>query len=64
MNKTAAYDADFHAWATESAALIRQGHLAELDFNHIAEELETDDHPPTHLHRTSAETIAELATLA
>jgi len=41
MNKAAAYNADFHAWATESAALIRQGRFAELDFNHIAEELES-----------------------
>lgn len=41
MNKTAAYNVDFHAWAIESATLIRQGHLAELDLNHIAEELES-----------------------
>ena len=41
MNKAPSYDADFHAWATESAALIRQGNFAELDFNHIAEELES-----------------------
>lgn len=41
MNRAAAYNVDFHAWATESAALIRQGQLAELDFNHIAEELES-----------------------
>lgn len=41
MNKAIAYDTDFHAWATESAALIRQGRIAELDFKHIAEELES-----------------------
>ncbi len=41
MNKAAAYETDFHAWAIESASLVRQGRLAELDLNHIAEELES-----------------------
>jgi len=41
MKKTAAYETDFHAWAIESACLVRQGRLAELDLNHIAEELES-----------------------
>jgi len=35
------YDTDFHAWATENAALIRQGRVSEVDFEHIAEELES-----------------------
>ena len=35
------YDTDLYAWATGNAALIRAGHLAEVDFEHIAEELES-----------------------
>ena len=41
MNKAIAYEEDFHAWTTQSAALIRQGRLSELDLEHIAEELES-----------------------
>lgn len=41
MNKAIAYEEDFHAWTTQNAALIRQGRLGELDFEHIAEELES-----------------------
>jgi len=35
------YDRDFYAWATEQAALLRAGRLAEADVQHIAEEIET-----------------------
>ena len=35
------YDTDLYAWATNNAALIRAGRLAEVDFLHIAEELES-----------------------
>ena len=35
------YDIDLYAWATGNAALIRAGHLAEVDFEHIADELES-----------------------
>jgi hypothetical protein len=41
MTFPTSYDEDFHAWAIQSAALIRQGRLAELDLDHIAEELES-----------------------
>jgi hypothetical protein len=41
MNKAIAYEEDFHAWTAQSAALIRQGRLSELDLEHIAEELES-----------------------
>jgi hypothetical protein len=41
MSNITSYDEDFHAWAIQSAALIRQGRLAELDLDHIAEELES-----------------------
>lgn len=41
MNTTIPYHQDFHAWAIQSAALIRQGRLSELDLEHIAEELES-----------------------
>lgn len=40
MNTHISYNEDFHAWATQSAALIREGRLSELDLEHIAEELE------------------------
>jgi hypothetical protein len=35
------YDRDFYAWATEQAALLRDGKLAEADIEHIAEEIES-----------------------
>lgn len=35
------YDADFHAWTHEQAALLRTGRLSEIDVEHIAEEIET-----------------------
>jgi hypothetical protein len=35
------YEQDFYAWAMENAELIRKGKLADLDLEHIAEELET-----------------------
>ena len=41
MNKSTNYEQDFHAWTTQNVALIRQGRFAELDFEHIAEELDS-----------------------
>lgn len=41
MNRSSLYSQDFHAWATQSAELIRQGRLSELDLEHIAEELDS-----------------------
>ena len=38
---TRTYEQDFHAWALENAALLRQGRLADIDVLHIAEELES-----------------------
>ncbi|MBB6254875.1 DUF29 domain-containing protein [Nitrospirillum iridis] len=35
------YDQDFYAWATEQAALLRAGKLADADVAHIAEEIES-----------------------
>ena len=35
------YDTDFHAWATEQAALLRAGKLSEADIENIAEEIES-----------------------
>jgi hypothetical protein len=35
------YDRDFYAWATEQAALLRAGRLAEADLENIAEEIES-----------------------
>ena len=34
------YEQDLHAWALQNATLLRQGHLAEVDAEHLAEELE------------------------
>ena len=38
---TVDYDTDFHAWALHNAKLLRQGKFAELDVEHLAEELES-----------------------
>lgn len=34
------YDKDFHAWLFQTADLLRQGRLAEIDAAHVAGELE------------------------
>lgn len=34
------YDEDFYAWAVTTAALLRQRRFAEIDLEHLAEELE------------------------
>ena len=36
-----AYDKDFHAWAMEQAALMRAGRLGEVDYENVAEEIES-----------------------
>jgi vacuolar-type H+-ATPase subunit C/Vma6 len=35
------YNKDFYAWALHNAKLIRQGKFAEVDFEHVAEEIES-----------------------
>lgn len=35
-----AYEQDYHAWTQQTAELLRQKHFAEIDIEHIAEELE------------------------
>ena len=35
------YERDFHAWASQNAALLRQKRFAEIDVDNIAEELES-----------------------
>ena len=35
------YDKDFYAWSLHNAALIREGKLSEVDFEHVAEEIES-----------------------
>jgi hypothetical protein len=35
------YDNDFHAWTHEQASLLRAGNLAEADFSHIIDEIES-----------------------
>ncbi len=34
------YDEDFVAWASETARLLREGRFNEIDFEHLAEEVE------------------------
>jgi hypothetical protein len=36
----AGYDADFFQWTQSTAEMIRQGRLAEVDLEHVAEEIE------------------------
>jgi hypothetical protein len=37
---TTLYDQDFYTWALESARGLREGRFADIDIEHIAEELE------------------------
>ena len=39
--RSSLYDHDFYAWSSQQAALLRAGHLAEADLEHIAEEIES-----------------------
>lgn len=41
MNRQADYDTDFYAWSMRQAEALRAGRLADVDREHIAEELET-----------------------
>jgi hypothetical protein len=34
------YESDFYGWAVNTAQLLRDGKMSEVDFDHIAEELE------------------------
>lgn len=40
-NATTEYERDFHAWALENAALLRQRQFMEVDVENIAEELDS-----------------------
>ncbi len=40
MNKVIDYEQDFYSWALHHAQLLREGRFAELDIEHLAEELE------------------------
>ncbi len=35
------YNTDFYAWTREQAALLKSGRLAEIDMNHLIEEIES-----------------------
>jgi hypothetical protein len=37
---TELYDQDFYAWTQRNADLLRQGRAAEIDLEHLAEEIE------------------------
>lgn len=38
---TTGYDQDFHQWTEDQALLLRSGHYASLDIDHLVEELES-----------------------
>ena len=40
MSTAELHEQDFYAWVERNATLIREGQMAELDFEHIADELE------------------------
>jgi hypothetical protein len=40
VSPEAGYDADFFQWTQSTAEMIRQGRLAEVDLEHVAEEIE------------------------
>jgi ribosomal protein L29 len=40
MAASGTYESDFYAWTQEQAALLRAGRFAELDVEHIIEEIE------------------------
>lgn len=35
------YDQDYYAWTRENARLLREGRVGEIDFEHLAEEVES-----------------------
>ena len=37
---TGQYDRDYAEWAAETAKLLREGRLQEVDLDHVAEEIE------------------------
>lgn len=41
VKRQQAYEKDFYAWILHNAALLRAGKLAEVDAEHVAEELES-----------------------
>jgi len=41
ITNTTLYDRDFYAWANEQARLIRAGLVSDLDFENLAEEIES-----------------------
>jgi hypothetical protein len=40
LMSTRAYEADFYRWATETARALREGRFADVDLEHVAEEIE------------------------
>ncbi len=41
MTATCTHDADRYAWAEQQAGLLRAGRLSELDFDYLAEEMDS-----------------------
>ena len=40
MTTAVHHDQDFYSWAMQTAQLVREGRLAEIDCEYVAEELE------------------------
>ena len=40
MSKVVDYETDFYSWALHNAKLLKEGKFAELDVDHLIEELE------------------------
>ncbi len=40
-HELATYDIDFHLWSQTQAALIREGRIAEIDLENVAEQIES-----------------------
>lgn len=45
MTTAAHHDHDFYSWAMQTAQLVREGRLAEIDCEYVAEELEDMGRP-------------------
>jgi hypothetical protein len=45
---TPSYDADFYAWTQAQAAALRAKEAKTLDWNHLAEEIESSGNEPRH----------------
>ena len=57
LRSSPTYDEDFHQWAHDQAALLRDGRIREADLTHIADELETLGRSEAHALRSHLKQI-------